>query len=554
MTAPLNLLTDAWIPVCRSDGRTDAIRPAQLVEQTLDQTAIAWPRADFRLAQLEFLIGLLATLCPPSDEEAWQEWWEAPPEAATLDAAFAPFARAFELDGTGPRFLQDAEELVADPERIEKMLMDSPGDAALKKNSDLLVKRGRAEKFARATAAIALYTQQSWAQQGGAGILVGIRGGGPLLTLVLPNGRTSLWHAVWANVPVGAPAAPADIPKLFAWCAPTRTSDNGRVTTPSDTHPHHVFWGMPRRIRLDFVAADGLATCDLTGALDTTLVTGWRQRPRGPKYSGWGGMHPLTPHYAVKGSAEVLPLHGRDDGVGYRDWVGLVLRARDESRRPAACVETWFNKRAEEVGEPRARLLAAGYAMDVAKAVTFVESDLPLLVPADSTRREALAALARALIEATEIAAGAIRRAVRDALFAPGATVKPDAELLSLARETVWQATEAEFYRALEEFIAAPALGTEATDPRRIDWLALLRRISIDTFDRLAPISEAAGRDPQRIATARKFLLGAFAGFGKDGAALIAALGLPVPEAVTKAKARPKREAKARTTRKGDAA
>lgn len=545
MTAALNLLTDAWIPVPRPDGSTATIRPAEIVDPALDQTAIAWPRADFRIAQLEFLIGLLATLWPPADEEAWADSWRTPPDAATLDAAFAPFAHAFTLDGPGPRFLQDFEALAADQERIEKMLMDAPGDAALSKNTDLLVKRGRVHRLARSAAAIMLYTQQSWAQQGGAGILVGIRGGGPLLSLVLPDRHRSLWHAVWANVPIGVPPAPADIPKLFAWCAPTRTSDNARVTTPGDTHPHHVFWGMPRRIRLDLDAAGG--TCDLTGAADATTVVGWRQRPRGPRYQGWGGRHPLTPHYRVKGQAEVLPLHGRDDGVGYRDWIGLVLRAADDSRIPAAAVADWFRIRARMVGEPRCRLLAAGYAMDVAKAVTFVESELPLLAPTDPDRRDGLEKLARALIAAAEIAAGATRRAVRDALFAPGASVKPDAELLNVAREQVWQATEGPFYAALDDF-ADTGPQSDAVDPRCARWLAELRRMAIETFDRLAPISDHAGRDPERIATARRFLLGTMGGFGKDGTALIVALGLPIPEAVTKAKA--KRDAKAKAAGK----
>jgi CRISPR system Cascade subunit CasA len=40
--------------------------------------AIDWPRPDFRVAALEFLIGLLATACPPRDAEAWLDWWQAP--------------------------------------------------------------------------------------------------------------------------------------------------------------------------------------------------------------------------------------------------------------------------------------------------------------------------------------------------------------------------------------------------------------------------------------------------------------------------------------------
>ena len=104
----------------------------------------------------------------------------------TLDAAFAPFAHAFALDGDGPRFLQDLEDLVADAEPIERLLIEAPGECTNSENTDLMVHRGRVISLGRATAAIALYTFQSWAPAGGAGNRTGLRGGGPLITMVMP--------------------------------------------------------------------------------------------------------------------------------------------------------------------------------------------------------------------------------------------------------------------------------------------------------------------------------------------------------------------------------
>jgi CRISPR system Cascade subunit CasA len=539
MTAPFNLLRDAWIPVLRA-GRPARIRPAEIADPAISANAIAWPRADFYVAQLEFLIGLLATACPPLDHETWVKGWTTPPAFAELEAAFAPFEPAFNLDGQGPRFMQDLEELVAESEPLERLLIEAPGDNAVKKNTDLLVKRDRVARMSRATAALALYTLQSWAPSGGAGNRVGLRGGGPLLTLVLPDPPmtdrvASLWHTLWANVPCLQSATAADMPKVFPWCAPTRTSETNRVTTPVDVHPLQVFWGMPRRIRLDFV--DAAATpCDLTGDADAVSVTGWRQRPRGTMYAGWSERHPLVPYYRMKKSdTEALPVHGRAGGIQYRDWVGLVLRDEASLRLPASCVRDWFAARAEDAESPRARLLAAGYAMDNMKAEAFVESEIPLLAPADATMRAQVETIARRFIQAAELAASLARSAVRNALFAEGATVKPDANILEAAREKVWQQTEIAFFVALHA-AAQDTSPQPFPDPRSDAWRVQLRRAAIAVFDEAAPITVDQADNARRIATARRFLLSAFEGYGRDGRALFEALQMTPPEKKSEAK------------------
>ena len=119
------------------------------------------------------------------------------------------------LDGDGPRFLQDFEELVSGAEPIERLLIETPGDSTLRKNTDLLVHRDRVARLGRAAAAMALYTFQNWAPAGGAGNRTGLRGGGPLITLVLPPAAPSLWHVLWANVPPGQPPTAADLPRVF---------------------------------------------------------------------------------------------------------------------------------------------------------------------------------------------------------------------------------------------------------------------------------------------------------------------------------------------------
>lgn len=529
MSISLNLLTEAWQPVRRASGPA-TIRPAQLVEALDTDPVLApdWPRPDFRFATLEFLTGLLATACPPADEDAWWAWWEQPPTPEELDAAFAPLAHAFTLDGDGPRFLQDHEDLVAAPEPMERLLIEAPGGSTTSKNTDLLVKRGRVATLGRPAAAMALYTFQSWAPAGGAGNRTGLRGGGPLVTLVAPAAKRTLWHLLWANVPLGRKPDPADLPRIFPWLAPTVLSTGGRSVTPEEAHPLQAWWGMPRRIRLDFAAVAPPAPCDLTGVPDAVRVTGWRQRPSGANYAAWGGHHPLTPHYRLKPGEELLPVHPQPGGIGYRHWLGLVAASKDGLRTPAAAVATWRQTRGLDVGA--ARLLAAGFDMDNMKARAFVESEMPLPGGGDP---KPVDALARALVESAGAAAGLLRGAVRAGLFSAGATIKVDAEVLVTVRERLWAVTEDAFFAALG-MVARDATAEEA---QRVAWAKLLRSTALALFDEAAPLAPEAGGAAPRLAKARRNLLFALLGYGRDGAALFKLLGLPVPDKAGRAAA-----------------
>ena len=513
--APLNLLVDLWVPVRRRSGRRDIIRPAQIAEADDPVMALDWPRSDFRIASLEFFIGLLATACPPKGARDWLGWWQAPPEAATLEAAFAPLVHAFSLDGPGPRFLQDFEDLVSDAQPVERLLIEAPGASTLRQNTDLLVRRGQVAALGRPAAAMALFTFQSWAPAGGAGNRTGLRGGGPMTTLVMPGDRPTLWQQVWANVPLGRPAEAHDLPRIFPWLAPNPARD----VVPEDVHPLQCWWGMPRRIRLDFAAAEPAQPCGVTGVPDAMQVRSWRQRPRGSNYVGWGRLHPLAPHYAQKAGGEFLPLHPQPGGIGYRHWLGLVVATPDGLRLPAANVGTWREDREIDAGFNSVRLLAAGYDMDNMKARAFLESEMPLPARADDV-------LAARLVLSANQVAGLLRSAVRYALFSAGATVKLDVELLSALRERLWEQTEADFFRLLAQ---APA---DASDR----WLARLRALSLDLFDEAAPLTPENGGAAPRIGRARRNLIFALAGFGKEGMALFFTLGLAAAESKAKKK------------------
>lgn len=561
MAAGFSLLSDAWIPVLRADGSRGTICPAAITSYFANNPVVApaWGRADFDAATREFLIGLLTVACgaqADDEEDAWESWFRAPPPPEELDAAFAPFATAFVLDGDGPRFEQDLEDFAGDDVPVSQLLIDAPGANTLKRNLDHFIRRGRVETLSRAGAAIALFTLQTYAPTGGAGHRVSVRGGGPLTTLLIPGplqdardgevpAPVPLWRTLWLAVPRrDEPVVPA---RVFPWLVPTRVSDKGRLTTPADVDPLQAFWGMPRRIRLVFDANTDRRRCDLTGQVDEVVVRVYRTRPSGTSYGGF--VHPLSPHYRAKETEPFLPVHGQPGGIGYRHWVGLVVdegagEGQKDMRRAAQAVRIARNRLADlepAVGRGT-RLLAAGYDMDNMKARAFIESEMPLHVHA--ARFAAYDRIVRMLIDGARETEGILRLFVRQALFvkrtqADGGFTKAPREggVLDLARAHFWERTEAAFGGALASL--AEALSGEDVEVEAVTqqatrgWLNVLRDVATAIFDDCVPFDDLDSLDAKseraRI-EARHDLHGTLAGFGGLATKLYAGLGLATPE------------------------
>jgi CRISPR system Cascade subunit CasA len=514
------------------------IRPTDITSDIGNNpiVAIDWPRADFRVACIEFLIGLVATACPPADdEETWIEGWQDPPTPARLREAFAPIAPVFEFDGPGPRFLQDLDELPGASGIPEMLLIEAPGENTRRKNTALIVKPDRVLRLSRPAAAMALFTLQCYAPSGGRGNLTSVRGGGPLTTLAFPGiDRCPLWYLIWANVPAGRPPTKAELPRVFPWLAPTRTADRFPATTPREAHWLQAFWGMPRRIRLEFDDnAEGLP-CDVTGAVDQVIVTGWRQRPNGVKYVAFD--HPLSPRYKDTKGGGWLPVHPQPGGIGYRDWVAIALGDAAGTRLPAPSITNWYirSQTVDELSGRRSRLFAAGYDMDNMKARSFVESEM-WLPGTDAGTTKALAEVARRMVAAAEIVAQALRRAVRDALYSRD--TKGDSAPLATVYETLWAATDDRFF----ELVRNPEVDWDETLKPLAEWRKTLRGAALDLFDQAAPLDpSAASFDPRRIVEARRNLVFTLEGYGSPGTKLFAELLMPLPEA--KGKQTPQRK------------
>jgi len=534
MYLPFSLLSSKWIPINRADGSRDQIAPHEITSDYVSNPIISfdWPRPDFDLAAHEFLIGLLAVAFPPKGQRDWLHYFHTPPTPEELGGAVQPYAAAFYLDGDGPRFLQDFSPLEGEPSPVEALLIEAPGANTVKHNRDLLVKRGRIGALSRASAAMALYTLQQFAPSGGAGHRTSLRGGGPLVTLVVPgapnNYRPStLWQKLWLHVPSSRPIDKARIALVFPWLAPTKTSAKKESVSVSDADPLQAFFGMPRRIRLVFAANETHRPCDLTGEVDEIVVTGFVTEPWGVNYGVFS--HPLTPYYKIK--SDTLPVHAPEGRVGYRQWLGLVYASADGSRLPAsAIVEAQTRLRNLDSFYGRnARLIAGGYKTDNMKALAFAETEMPLHAVSDPDLANRLRILADHLVKAASTAVSALGIAVKSALL--DADAKFDSTLLDAPRERLWTDTEREFHDVIAEAVAQFERNERDVETVLAErWRRTLEQRALRIFDETAPLDDFDAIDPRRVVEARRFLVLAFKGFGKMGRGLFNDLGLPPTE------------------------
>ena len=537
----MNLLPDPWLPFRHrdGDGRIEYRPPSALADPNVLDLAL--PRADFQGAAWQFLIALLQTAMTPKDTDAWLDRYQTPPSVTELEELLAPFASAFELDGDGPRFMQDLDPLddVKDAP-VAGLLIDSPGANGIKNNTDFFVKRGRVETACSECAALALFTMQINAPAGGAGIRVGLRGGGPLTTLILPEDESkSLWARLWPNVmpaeAVGQPgqtwrAPKADDSDLFFWMSDTRVSDKkGTEVLPEQVHPLHAFWSMPRRYRLLFDETPGI--CDLCGREAANPVRHLRAKKQGANYDGpW--RHPLTPYRRLNPKKlDELPLSskGQPGGLGYRHWPGLVLEDEAGSGAlPARVVTHHLHKyrmvaAARDDGEAfealfkRARLWVFGYDMDNMKPRGWYSVEMPL-VGVPEGQQEALRDWAKRFVDLASEITWTLRNQLKRAWFKRPEDAKGD---MSQVDAQFFEATQLAFFTALGEM--GETLGKEAEKPTlspeiHRQWYLALKREALALFDAQAisgPLEGMKMQQLDRITSARRYLLAYLNGSGK---------------------------------------
>lgn len=542
-----NLIDDSWLPVHRRSGAVEHIPPWRITDRIAEDpfVAIAWPRPDFNGAAHEFLVGLLSTAAAPADDDDWVDWWNDPPAPEVLRSRFSGVSHAFDLDGPGPRFLQDIDPLNdAESKEVAALLIDTPGAQTRRNNADLFVKRGAAPVLCRAAAAMALFTLSSYAPAGGAGHRTSLRGGGPMTTLVVaghPEYGDTLWGRIWPNVEsreqISARSSDAkqsnDLETMFPWLAPARTSNpkaGGGPTTPADVHPLQVYWGMPRRIRLRFEEAQG-RRCGLAGAGDPIVVASYRTRNYGINYSE-GFQHPLSPYYRQNSKASaMLPVHPAPGGISYRLWPGVVVRSKDGLREPAQVVRGWQNERNPKSGE--SRFAAFGYDMDNMKARAWMDGEMPLLRFDDDATRDWLAEFIRRATAGAGTVARLVTSAVKSALFDRPRDAAGDFGFIA---ERFFRDTEGAFYSALDEVARSAKDHSDDEDPTIAvlqGWAPAMAKAALRLFDEYASYEGLEDGDMHRHVKARFFLTLALGGHGAIGRALFDGdLGIPSPETV----------------------
>ena len=479
----LNLLTDPWIPVVDGAGKRRVIAPWQMAEAGVQRPD--WPRADLNIACLEMLIGLVFMADPPLDDEDWEDRQEADP--IRLRERLAPFAPAFELLGEGPRFLQDLEPSRGREFAPDMLFIDSARENAVRENKDLMVHRDRYPELEPPLAAMALYTLQAHAPEGGRGNLTSMRGGGPMVTLVDP-GR-GLWPLVWANTPYGKAAMPDDLP----WMQPTCMSGKAREIWPEEAHPVTAFFGMPRHLRL--VEGKRCIQCVM-------------QEPNGTRYEGW--LHPLTPYRRTEVGGALLARHLRPGLFGYRHWLGVVAAERQDGMSERAKILDFWSERTHGA---QVDVIVAGWAMKSATAEDFVLSTVPFM---------SLPAEAELLIEGMIRAAKQFAQALD--LSLGGSLGRGEAR--NAVREAFFQRTQPSFESNMRLLATADDASLVAHR-----WRNETRSVALELFDTCV-MDGLADRDVKlqaRIMNARRSLLGSFAGRGKYGKLAYGALGLELP-------------------------
>ncbi|MCZ2090020.1 MAG: type I-E CRISPR-associated protein Cse1/CasA [Burkholderiales bacterium] len=507
----MNLLQDPWMPVRDAQGRREWIAPERLSEP--QWRAFDAARPDFNGALAQFAIGLLQTTTTVDTPMGWRELFRTPPNGATLRQWFAPVRNAFELDGDGPRFMQDLDlgsEGVA-VNGIGALLIESPGEETLKENRDHFVKRNQVQALCGACAAAALFTLQLNAPTGGAGHLTGLRGGGPLTTLVLAPGDASIWQHLWMNVrerpaflAQGGSPDLSDPQRSFPWLGPMTAlqPDKGKMAQ-SQVHPAQLYWAMPRRIRLDLTQTTS-GPCGICARNSERLVHRYGAKKHGLNYKGeWS--HPLTPsHQEDKG--RWLPVRPQRGGLGYRHWLAWVLGASSaKSAVRAAPVVTRALELPARTTDGALRLWAFGYDMDNMKARCWHDATLPLFALAECDRdaRQQVQAEVARWIETASLAGANLRGAVKDAWF--DADARGD---FSHIDASFWSGTEAAFYGLLQPLIDSARDGAEhPVLQARQRWHQTLTRTALRLFDEVFVGAGAIERqNPGRIARAHRQL------------------------------------------------
>ena len=506
----------------RQDGKQEYIRPSQIAETQNPVADLNTLRPDFQGALYQFLIGLLQTSFAPKDEGEWLGLWKKAPTAKELQEVFGGFETAFvmcEEKEEEPAFMQDLE-LNSEKSKevsIRELLIDAPGKETLKKNTDHFVKRNTVTHLCLPCTATALYTLQTNAPSGGQGHRTGLRGGGPLTTLILPPlqmQKDTLWQRLWLNIlpkeevlEEDDPAEGLEAPhsSIFPWLAPTRTSEKNTTITPEDVSHLQAYWGMPRRIRINSSAIEE-GKCSLCSREGKTIKK-YQYKNYGTNYEGpW--THPLTPYRYDSKTNKPLSVKGQKSGLGYRDWLSLTYGQDEEKNNSkAAKIVRYFNEERSDNIPMQALLWCFGFDMDNMKVRCWHEAQMPLLqIPTE--RQVSFVQSVGLMLRAAKEANGILGKAVKKTMEGKN-KIKGTETFWQTVEGMFWQATELDFYECLERLGNRLQKEDFQQLPADIakEWWTILRGKTEKLFDKWTLEANPEDLDLKRITRARRSLL-----------------------------------------------
>lgn len=492
---PISLISTPWLPVRFKDGSTGRLAPVNLADESVVE--IVATRADLQGAAWQFLLGLLQCSMAPKNRSRWEDVWFDGLSADALRQALEPLEHAFQFGANTPSFMQDFEPLSGEKVSIASLLPEIPGAQTTKFNKDHFVKRGVTEHFCPHCAALALFSLQLNAPSGGKGYRTGLRGGGPMTTLIelqeyQGSRQTPLWRKLWLNVMpqdiAGLPLQDLCDKSIFPWLAPTRTSEQANaVTTPEQVNPLQAYWGMPRRIRLDFNTTHS-GSCDLCDSQSDELMSGMTVKNYGVNYAGW--THPLTPYrLPLKEGSERYSVKPQPGGLIWRDWLGLNQKGASENNTeyPAQVVKTFS---AHNLKDVKVGLWGFGYDFDNMKARCWYEHHFPLLLT------ENIIPDLRTAAQTASRSLSLLRSALKEAWFADAKGARGDFSFIDI---DFWHLTQERFLKLVRDIES----GQEA-DERLKQWQTSIWLFTRGYFDDHVFTSPYDGVDLKRIMLARK--------------------------------------------------
>lgn len=366
----MNLITYPWVWVVRKDGTRQKIALSQINTQykTNPVLRIDFPRVDFNASATQLIIAFFQTFFAPR-EKNWKKLLNSPIKSQEILGLSD--IHAFDLDGEGPRFMQDltSEDLTKD-KKVSYLLIESPGETTVKEHKDFFHTDGAVDTLCPSCAAVALFIRQSNSFPAGQGYKTAIRVGKSTPVNCHIVGDT-LWETIVYNcLTVEEKGALGGTPEgpVFPWTLPTVDSSGSaekRATISlKDMNPCYPLWEMPSRLHLIFESTSDC--CDICGSNDSQMVK--RLKTVGDGNCCVDKHHFYTPYTEKKGNKIFTSLYSTDSRMTYVSLVNYLLGDEEAKKFPAPVIQSFLKR-----GISGAKLWAFGYMMENAKFFGWTE-------------------------------------------------------------------------------------------------------------------------------------------------------------------------------------